>query len=176
MTRYVNIPAKFDQLNLQIQATLYSQAGDSNLVEISESMPLIQSLDAKTVLTRGTIRMEFPDTDTPGIEQTPRFARVWPVEESVAKKKVNSIALEDNTEFQCVQPYVGYKIEYTDHNLSINETLTVTPGVMLYVFGDSYDINGNSYSGFQILAIQNNSVIITAISTCRVISFKSVLK
>jgi hypothetical protein len=174
MTKYINVPKKFEKLNLQIQTTRYSQAGDSVLIELDRYTPLNQNINIKTLLTRGSIRLEFPDSDTPARETTPRFAKVFPIESSVGKTKIKSIALEDNTEFQCIQPYPKYKIVYTDHNLSTNETLTINPGVILYVFGDSYDINGNSYSGFGLFAIENNIVIITATDTCRVVSFESV--
>jgi len=174
MTKYINIPRRFEKLNLQIQTTRYSRAGDSVLVEINQNTPLDQSFGTKTVLTRGSMRMEFPDSDTPAREATPRSAKIFPIDASVGKTKIKSIALEDNTEFQCIQPYSDYKIAYTDHNLSTNETLTLSPGVILYVFGDSYDINGNSYSGFGLFAIENNTVIITATDTCRVVSFESV--
>lgn len=177
MSNYVRQPIDFPMLNLRVVASGFEHAGEENTITLSRPQPADPTI--KTILTSGSIRIEYPDTDTPptlykhvsGVWAAP----VWLSQEfAVGKTKIKTVALEDNSEWQCVQPVGNYKITNMDDNLIEGQTLSVDTGVLIFVFGDNYEINGTSYSGFKIFAIQNSIAVISAIAPCRIVSFKAV--
>lgn len=177
MSRYTKIPVYFPLLKLRVISTGFDYAGEEDVINLSRPQPSDPSI--KSILTSGSFRVEFPNTDTPAIVSPPSnkdvwSAAVWPVDSAVGKSVVKTTALVDNTEWQCVQPFDGYTITNTEYNLSSNETLSIDPGVLIFVFGNNYKINDTSYSGFKMFAIQNSTIIISAIEVARIVSFKAV--
>ena len=133
-------------------------------------------INVRTILTRGSVRYEFPGTDEPGSDiSAPSgispFSTVL-----LGKLKIKSTTLTDNVEAQCVAPQPGYQLQHRELDIEQGGVLAVEKGVMMFIFGDSYQVNDKSYSSFEMFAVQYNNVNITALSPCHLVIFNSVPK
>lgn len=174
MAQLVSKPARFDALNLQVVTTVWEYAGD---VQVTAFRGPLGSDDPfmKSVLTKGSCRVEFPGTDHPDVNASAPTAPIFPSSALVGIQLFRMTTLEDNMEFNCAQPYLGYRVvTEKDVNLDTGGTLAVAKGVIVFVFGGSYAINEDAQAGFHIFAVQNNDIVVSASSTCRVLVFKSI--
>lgn len=174
MAHLVSKPVVFGALNLQVITTVWEYAGD---VQVTVLKGPLGSHDPhiKTVLVKGSVRVEYPDTDAPDVIESAPNCRIFPSPNAIGKKMFRHTTLEDNTQSQCVQPLIGYRIiTEKDVALVAGDTLAITKGVVVFVFGDSYTINGDVQEGFHAFAVQNNDIVVNANATCRTIVFKSV--
>ena len=174
MAQLTSRPARFDALNLQVLTTVWEYAGD---VQVTGFRGPLGSDDPymKSVLTKGSCLVEFPGTDHPDVNASAPTAPIFPSSAVVGMQLFRMTTLEDNVEFNCAQPYLGYRVvTEKDVNLDAGDTLAVAKGVMVFVFGDSYEINEDAQEGFHMFAVQNNDIVVGANSTCRVIVFKSI--
>jgi len=175
MTQLVALPARFDTLNLQVVTTLWEHAGE---VQVTGFKGPLGSDDPfmKTILTKGSCLMEYPGTELPDIVTAAPNAPIFPSSAAVGVQLFRMTTLEDNIQIQCVQPYMGYRVT-TDKDVRINagDAMSIPKGVMVFVFGDSYTVNGDAQAGFQMFAVQNNDIVVVANSNCRVIVYKSIV-
>jgi hypothetical protein len=174
MAHLVSKPAKFDLLHLQVLTGVWEYKGDVQVTGFHEPLggnePFI-----KSVLTRGSCRMEYPGTDYPDVIESTPNCRIFPAQNAVGKQLFRMTTLEDNMEVQCIHPYVGYRVTtVSDGSLEAGGTMPIAKGVLVLVFGDAYTINGDEQVGFRMFAVQNNDIAVVANSTCRVIVFKSI--
>ena len=178
MAQLVSKPARFDALNLQVLTTLWEYAGD---VQLSGLRAPLGGNDpfVKTLLTKGSIRIEFPGTELPDVIATAPDAPIFLSGAAVGVVGIQlfrMVTLEDNIEIQCVQPDLGYRVvTEKDVRITAGDTMPIAKGVMVFVFGDSYTVNGDAQAGFHIFAVQNNDIVVGANSNCRVIVYKSIV-
>jgi len=174
MAHLVSKPVVFEALHLRVATTVWEYAGD---VQVTALKGPLGSDDPhiKTVLIKGSVRVEYPGTDAPDVTESAPNCRIFPSPNAVGKVMFRHITLEDNTQSQCVQPLTGYRI-ITEKDVTLNagDTLAIAKGVMVFVFGDSYTINGDVQEGFHTFAVQNNDIVVNANATCRGIVFKSI--
>ena len=173
MAHLISNPVVFDVLNLQVLISVWEYAGD---VQVTALKGPLGSDDPhiKNIITKGSIRMEYPGTDAPDVIESAPNCRIFPSPNAIGKTIFRGVILEDNTQTQCVQPLTGYRIvTEKDVSLADGDTLAIVKGVMVFVFGDSYTVNGDVQLGFQMFAVQNNDIVVNANAICRVIVFKS---
>lgn len=174
MGNLVYLPAEFIALHLKVTTSVMEYKGDTKTAEFHTSMGS-DELSLKSVITKGSIRMEYPGTDAPDVISSAFTCPVFPAPNSVGKKYFKMTTLEDNTVTQCVHPQLGYRVvTEKDVNIDTGGTLAVAKGVLVFVFGDNYTINGDAQEGFQMFAVQNNDIVVSANSVCRVIVFKAI--
>ena len=173
MAHLVSKPVVFDALHLKVGTTVWEYAGD---VQVTALKGPLGSDDPyiKAILTKGSVRVEYPGTDTPDVIGSAPNCCIFPSPSAVGKTMFRHTTLEDNTQSQCVQPLTGYRI-ITEKDVTLNagDTLAIAKGVVVFVFGDSYTVNGDVQLGFQMFAVQNNDIVVNANAICRVIVFKS---
>jgi hypothetical protein len=161
----------FKTLKIRLIDQTFEFAGDNNSVEIG--IAATTDIPIKSMLTKGSIQFEMPDTNVTTITKSP--GAIFPGPNALSQKKFKITALEDDTHIHCVQPlYSEEKIVYTESDLNAGSSLNVSKGQLVFVFGDSYKILDNNYSTFRIFAVQNTDALIQAISDCKVIAFKSI--
>lgn len=174
MGYFTSRPARFDALNLQVLASVWEYKGDVQVTGFREPLggdePFMKSL-----LTKGSCRMEYPGTDYPDVITAAPNSPIFPAQNAVGKQLFRMTTLEDNMEVQCIQPFLGYRVTtVSDGNLDAGGTMPIAKGVLVLVFGDDYTINGDAQAGFHMFAVQNNDIVVGANLTCRVIVFKSI--
>lgn len=175
MAQFTSRPAKFDALKLQVLTTIWEYAGDVQVVGLRGPLGS-DDPHAKSLITKGSLRMEYPGTNLPDNIRTAPDAPIFPSSALVGLQLFRMTTLEDNIEIHCVQPYLGYRVT-TDKDVRITaeDTMSIPKGAMVFVFGDSYTVNGDAQAGFQMFAVQNNDIVVGANSNCRVIVFKAIL-
>lgn len=175
MAHLVSKPAEFDSLHLRIITNIFEYKNDVKELEFQEQMSG-NDLHIRSLLTKGSCRMEYPGTDLPSVTTTAPNAPVFPDSAVIGLQAFKMTLLDDNTQTQCVQPHPGYKITVDkDVRLTTGNTMSIAKGVMVFVFGDSYSINSDPQEGFHMFAVQNNDIVVSASSACRVVVFKAVL-
>ena len=174
MAFFIKSPARFDTLNMLVLTSVYENIGDGNDTLLRKPLAT-NDYPIKSILTKGSCLMEFPDTDTPGILTTAP-GPIFPTNPVLlGKKRFKMTTLTDGVESQCVQPYPGYRIIVQSDNDNVaGEQLEIEKGVLVFVFGDNYTVNNDTYSDFQIFAIQNNNIIVNLINDARIVIFKSI--
>jgi hypothetical protein len=174
MAHLVSKPVVFDALHLRVLTSVWEYAGD---VQVTALKGPLGSDDpyVKNILTKGSVRVEYPGTDSPDVIESAPNCRIFPSSNAVGKTIFRLVVLEDNTQTQCVQPLTGYRIiTEKDVALVAGGTLTIPKGVVVLAFGDSYTVNGDVQEGFHTFALQNNDIVVNANATCRFIVFKSI--
>lgn len=174
MAYLVSKPSEFTALHLRVVTSIWEYKGDVQVVGFRAPLggddPFI-----KSIISKGSCRMEYPGTEYPDVIGAAPNCDIFPAPNSRGKQLFRMTILEDNTEVQCIQPQLGYRvITDKDVNLDAGNTLAVAKGVMVLVFGDDYTINGDAQEGFHMFAVQNNDVVVAANSTCRIIVFESI--
>lgn len=171
MARYFKANADFAELHLRLVEQVYEFAGETN--DVVFVSPMSNDFYTKSILVKGSMQIFFPDSNDPAIIAK-GMAKVWPAEEVIGKTKVSSITLEDDTHVMCIQPYSGYKTNHTDTTLQVSGNLIVDVGNLLFVSGSNYTINDKTYTDFNVFAVQNAPVNISATESCRAIVFRAV--
>ena len=177
MARIIHAPHAFLPLKLIVTLTIYDFEGTVH--EVYLPVPISpDKIDVRTILVKGRIKIEFPDTDEPSFIATAP-GRIHPLNpEVLGKNKVKSTMLEDGVEIQCVCPFPNYKIVCNEIDLETVEasTHTIEKGQLAFIFGDSYTVNGKYYSSFEMFAVQSNDVNVKASKSCHIVTFKAVPK
>jgi hypothetical protein len=162
----------FQSLGIRLIDQTYEFSGDTNILEMKN--PVSENNPIKTFTTKGSIKFEILDTNDVAISKAP--GKVFPHgPKPFNQTKFKITALEDDTHIHCVQPYrPGEKIIHTETDLLTGQSIDITKGNLVFVFGDNYKVLDNMYSTFQIFAVQNSDIVIQAINDCRVVVFKNV--
>lgn len=175
MARVIKAPNVFPLLHLLVSEAVHDLAGSVHEVEFLQPISA-DWIPVRSILTKGSMRVEFPGTDLPSGESSapgpvqpfgPRFH---------GHTRIKSTMLTDNVEVQCVAPQPGYKILFRELDLEQGAVLDIEKGVLVFIFGDNYTVKGRSYSSFEMFAVQYNDVTINALSPCHLVIFNSVLK
>ena len=176
MSRVIKAPNVFPKLHLLVSEAVHDLAGDVHLVEFPQPYSS-DWIPVRNILTRGSMRVEFPGTDDPSIDSTAPGPVTPFVSKFMGKSQIKMTMLTDNVEIQCVAPQPGYQISHEEYDLAAGELKVNEKGVMMFVFGDNYIVNGNNtYSSFEMFAVQYNDVTINALSPCHLVLFKAVPK
>lgn len=161
----------FKSLNIRLIDQKFEFAGDTS--DIKFPTPVSTSIPIKTLVTKGSIRWELPDIGMEFHGLAP--SNIFPGPNSVNQTKFKITALEDDTHVHCVQSVrSNERIIYTETDLASNETIDISKGNLVFVFGDNYTVSNTIYSNFRIFAVQNSDVVIQATDACRVIVFTSI--
>lgn len=175
MARVIKAPNVFLSLHLLVSEAVHDLAGSVHLVEFPQPISA-DWIPVRTILTHGSVRFEFPGTDSPGFDASAPGGVTPFVPQLLGKTVIQSTMLTDNVTVQCVTPQPGYRIEYRELDIANGALETVEKGSMLFIFGDSYLVNGKSYSSFEMFAVQYNDVTINALSACHLVIFTAVPK
>ena len=175
MARTIKAPNVFPLLHLLVSEAVHDLAGSEYQAELL--LPLsTDNIPVRNILTRGTVRIEFPGTDEVSKEVSAPGPVMPFIPKFQGKTRLKMTMLTDNVEIQCVAPQPGYRMEYRELDMVTNAWETVAKGVMMFIFGDSYSVNGNTYSSFEMFAVQYNDVTVNALSPCHMVLFTAVPK
>lgn len=172
MARYFKEPQAFPDLHMTLVTTVFEFAGDGNSVEFSTPVTATAN-PIRTLLTKGTMQISFPDTDEPPIASSEK-GRAFPGPNAIGKLKFRSEALEDDTQVACVQPDKGYKVTMVLQDFGANGSLAVPIGYVAFVFGSAYTVNDIPCSADMVFAVRTTSAVVRATDTCRVVMFTAV--
>lgn len=175
MARVIKAPNVFPLLHLLVSEAVHDLAGSVHLVELPQPMSA-DWIPVRTILTQGSVRFEFPGTDSPSFDVSAPGGVTPFVPQLLGKTVIKTTMLTDNVVVQCIAPQPGYKIEYRELDIVSGTLETVEKGVMMFIFGDSYLVNGKNYSSFEMFAVQYNDVTINALSACHLVIFTAVPK
>lgn len=171
MARLFKSPQRYPALNLDTVISVFEFANEPNEAVFNAPMTL-ENNRIKTMLTKGGIRMSFPDTDEPPVE-TSEIGRVFPGPAALGKSKLSTVGLVDDTQFVCIQPYPKYTISYVSQDLETGAETVLPKGGIAYVFGTSYLVNNVDYVADSAFVVENNQGILKAQNPCRVVIFKA---
>lgn len=172
MARFFKEPQPFPDIHLTLVTTVFEFVGDGNTAEFS--IPVTATANpTKTVLMKGTMQIEFPDTEEPTLV-TSEKGRTFPGAVAIGKRKFTTRALEDDTQLGCVQPDKGYKINMVSQDFGANGALAVPIGYVAFVFGTEYTMNDIPCSTDMVFAVRTTSAVVRASAPCRVVMFNAV--
>lgn len=174
MTYIVSPAVLYPNTKLAVSATLYEYAGESNVTTLQEPMSETSN-PIKTILVNGKVKVGYPGTDTQDIE-CDEIGAVFPRQFAWGKSIVRLDVLQDNTRFNCVQPFPGYKVAYTTSDLAVGDELAVEVGRIIFTFGSDYLVGGKAYTQNAVLATENNATAIKANVAMRVVVFNAEAK
>lgn len=172
MARFFKEPQAFPDLHLTLSTTVFEFVGDGNTAEFS--MPVTATDNPiRTMLIKGTMQIEFPDTNEPTVV-TSEKGQTFPGVASIGKKKFITKALEDDTQLGCAQPEAGYKIAMVSQDFGAGGALSVPIGYVAYVFGVAYTVNDIPCSADMVFAARTTSAVVKAEGPCRVVMFTAI--
>jgi hypothetical protein len=172
MTCTVKSAVRFSKLKLMVIESIYSTAGE--FTEFTHIQPVPENFHVKTFIFKGSKKVEFPDQDQ---ETIIRFApsEINPSPPFIGKKHYITTVLEDDTRNYCVQTLSGrYIIDSSITDIVAGDSLNITKGCLIYVYGTSYNLNDIICTESELFALENNDVKITATSSCKVYIFRAI--
>lgn len=174
MAYIINPAVLYPKAKLGVSATRYEFFGESNLTTLQEPMTETSN-PIKTILLNGKVKVSYPGTDTQDIE-CDELGAVFPRQFAWGKKVVKLDILQDDTRFNCVQPFPGYKVNFATTDLLPSEELAVEVGSIIFTLGSDYLVGGKPYTQNAVLATENNATTIKANTAMRVVVFKAEAK
>ena len=174
MAYIINPAVLYPKAKLGVSATRYEFFGESNLTTLKEPMTETSN-PIKTILLNGKVKVSYPGTDTQDIE-CDELGAVFPRQFAWGKKVVKLDILQDDTRFNCVQPFPGYKVTYATSELAAGDELAVEVERIVFTFGSDYLVGSKAYTQNTVLATENNATTIKANTTMRVVVFKAEVK
>jgi hypothetical protein len=172
MTCTVKSPIIFRKLNLSAIETIYSTAGE--FTEFIHPEPLTENFHVKTFMFKGSKKVEFPDQDqetiTGSAPSVINPSTIW-----IGKKHYITTILEDDTRNYCIQTIrKNYTLDASTVDVSVGDSLEITKGCLIYVYGSNYKINDIICTEGELFALENNDAKITATSSCKVYIFRAI--
>lgn len=171
MTYIVSPAVLYPNAKLAVSATMYEYAGESNVTTLQEPMSETSN-PIKTILLSGKVKVGYPGTDTKDVE-CDEIGAVFPRQFAWGKSVVRLDVLQNNTRFNCVQPFPGYKVTYTTSDLAVGDELLVEVGSIVFTFGENYLVGSKTYEQNSVLATENNGTTIKANTAMRAVVFKA---
>lgn len=172
---YIVSPAVlYPKAKLGVSATMYEFAGESNVTTLQEPMSETSN-PIKTILLNGKVKVSYPGTDTQDIE-CDELGAVFPRQFAWGKKVVKLDVLQDDTRFNCVQPFPGYKVAFMTPELVAGDEIAVEVGRIIFTFGSDYLVGSKPYTQNAVLATENNATTIKANTAMRVVIFRAEAK
>jgi hypothetical protein len=172
MTCTVKSPIIFRKLNLVVVETIYSTAGE--FTEFTHTEPVTENSHIKTFMFKGSKKVEFPGQDQ---ETIIRFApsEINPSPIFFGKKHYITTILEEDTRNYCVQTIrKNNTLDASIIDVSVGDSLDITKGCLIYVYGTSYTLNDTICTESELFALENNDAKITATSSCKVYIFRAI--
>jgi hypothetical protein len=172
MTCTINAPIIFRKLNLLAVESIYSTAGE--FTEFTHIEPVTENLHVKTFIFKGSKKVEFPDQDQ---ETITRYgpSEINPSPLFIGKKHYITTILEDDTRNYCIQTIrKNYTLDASIVEVSMGDSLDITKGCLIYVYGTSYKLNDIICTEGELFALENNDAKITATSSCKVYIFRAI--
>jgi hypothetical protein len=169
MARLFKNRQEYPKLNFDTVISVLEYANEPSNTTLSAPMTL-ENNRIKTMLSKGGVRVSFPDTDEPPVE-TSEIGRVFPGPAPLGKMKFSTVGLVDDTQFVCIQPYPNYMMSYVTQDLEAGGALALPVGYLAYVFGSTYTVNDNPCTSDMVFAVENNQGVLRAQGNCRVVMF-----
>jgi hypothetical protein len=159
---------------LYVTTTLFENAGDTAVTTMQnvQGVVTMDTYTRKHVIFKGSFKASFPGTDQP--DELSSVGDVAPTRDTYIIQDSQFVieALEDNSQYYCVIPgYLLDKLSYQTIDLAAGESRTINQGTLGFVFGTDYTINGSAATDTEVVACENNSAQIQAVTPCQVIEF-----
>lgn len=172
MTCTVKAAIKFSKLKLIVVESIYSTAGE--FTEFTHIQPVTENFNVKTFMFKGSKKVEFPDQDQETIIRVAP-SEINPSPIFIGKKHYITTILEDDTRNYCVQTLLRrYKLDSSITDIVAGDSLDITKGCLIYVYGTSYTLNDIICTESELFALENNDAKITATSSCKVYIFRAI--
>jgi hypothetical protein len=162
----------YPELGMAINITQYESNGDSIDRTLSKSSISADTYARKHLVTKGSFNATFKEL-TDEVDERP-VGTIWPPAQERKTAFFKITATQDNSEYLCVVPKNGGRIEHSATLLEQGQSLVVEKGQIAVVSGN-YTVNGNTCQDFDVFILIDNVATMVANGTTTVHQFWKVL-
>ena len=165
-------PVTYSELGMAINITQYEKMGDSINRTLSKPSISASTYARRHLSTKGSFEVTFKEL--PDERDAGGVGNIWPLANERKTAFFNITATQDNSEYLCVVPKNGGRIEHSATVLEQGQSFVVEKGRSAVVSGNC-TVNGKPCQDFDVFILINNSATVVANSTATIHQFWKVL-
>ena len=155
-----------------LTSTLFETAGDQINVTVNDNQITLANYTRRHVVLDGSFVASFPNTAE--ADEIINVQGVWPTKagyplsDSIFVVRANA----NNSLYYCVIPqFMSDQLTVVKTSLSLGQSHTINKGVVGFVFGNQYTVNGIVNTSRGVIACEISSAVIVATQSCTIIEF-----
>jgi hypothetical protein len=155
-----------------LTSTAFDNTGDSVIAKVNADSLTLSDYTRRHVIFKGSFTMTFPGTSE--ASETSPVGTMWPTRSTYQLLSSTFIVTADSpgSTYYCVIPAnAADQLTINEVALTPGQNHVVQKGVVAFVFGNSYTVNGSVNSANGVFACENNSATVHATSACTVLEF-----
>lgn len=154
--------------------TDFDNIGDSLETEISNCNNCLQTdlYPRLHIALMGSFELTFGPDELP---QSGGPGAIFPTrpQYQLLNSTIKATALEPNSVYYCIVPVnLTHKLIHNSYSLEPNQTHTLNQHNVYFVFGTAYTVNTTTYNQNDVIACENNSATLTALTPCLIQEFR----
>ena len=155
--------------NCVLVSTQFGSAGDSVTFKMANAGTLTpENFVRKSIMTRGSFVVEFEDGN-----DDLNTGDIWPYRAHEHSGKFSVRSLEPNSQYFCVIPTNDVELEQTVLQLSAEQTVILPVGTVNFIYGTNYTVNNKTHTENTVIAVENQTVQLTAHETVKLVQCSS---
>ena len=165
-------PVILRKAKLAITSATFASAGDIIDATVNAPNLVLANYTRRHVALTGGFTVSFPGSQEPS--EAWNTGGVWPTRPSyqLTDSEMRATATADGSVFYCVMPIFSRdQLNVTRVSLSPGQTHLLDLRSVGFVFGDSYQVNGEAKTQNQVFACENSTATIQAVHACQIIVF-----
>lgn len=160
--------SSYPDIGLALNITQYEVAGDSIDRTLSAAPMTAATYARRHLITKGGFTATFKDL--PGESDTETVGAVWPPAIDRQTKFFTITATQDNSEYLCVVPRNGGRVNHAVSSLVQGEMLDVPQGTVLVVMGKC-EVAGAPHVALDVIVLLNSATTVIADEAMQVHQF-----
>jgi hypothetical protein len=158
----------YSEIGLAINITRYESVGDSIERTLSAAPMTAATYARRHLVTKGSFEATFKELPS---EIDPRsVGEIWPPAVDRQTKFFTVTATQDNSEYLCVVPRSGGRVDHAVSSLAQGEMLDVPQGTVLVVMG-ACEVFGAPHAALDVIVLLNNAATVVASEAMQVHQF-----
>jgi hypothetical protein len=160
--------SSYPDIGLAVNLTRYDLAGDSIDRTLSAAPMTASTYARRHLVTKGSFTATFKEL--PNEVDTEPVGAVWPPAVDRQTKFFTVTATQDNSEYLCVVPRNGGRVDHAVSSLTQGEVLDVPQGTVLVVMG-ACEVFGAPHAALDVIVLLNNAATVIASEAMQVHQF-----
>lgn len=160
--------SSYPEIGLALNITRYESAGDSIDRTLSAAPMTATTYARRHLITKGSFEATFKEL--PGEVDRGYVGAVWPFAVDRQTKFFTITATQDNSEYLCVVPRNGGRVDHAVSSLAQGEMLDVPQGTVLVVMG-ACEVAEAPHEALDVIVLLNNAATVIASEAMQVHQF-----
>jgi hypothetical protein len=155
-----------------LTSTMFDNTGDDVVAKVNADSITLSNYTRRHVILKGSFTASFPGTDE--VDEVISTGSMWPTRASYQLLSSTFVVTANSpgSTYYCVIPAnVSDQLTINEIALTPGQSHVVNKGVVVFVFGTNYTVNGGANIANGVFACENSSAIVRATQSCTVLEF-----